>query len=213
MWQRSRRWSRFPGPAKADQESELGAPGGRLELFQRLRPRAGNRTGGMGGAGLGGVCIFQDLGFLPPFLLWAWAELPEGSGVGGIRYLGISGRAPGGSHLPSYLGLGRGEEEAGEAEPRASCRGRLRACPGPASPSSLMGPRLPFCSHYGLLSAWWQAVTLPEPFCPPPLTPKPGALGLQLRDWPLRPLPGFKPFRLVTPREGFCFCSFYFLFF
>ena len=33
----------------------------------------------MGGAGLGDVSVFQDLGFLPPFLLWAWAEIPQGS--------------------------------------------------------------------------------------------------------------------------------------
>lgn len=131
MWQRSRRWSRFPGPAKADQGSELGAPGGRLELFQRLRPRAGNRTGGMGGAGLGGVCVFQDLGFLPPFLLWAWAEIPEGSGVGGVRYLGISGRAPGGSHLPSYLGLGRGEEGGWRGRTQGVLQGASQGLPRP----------------------------------------------------------------------------------
>lgn len=37
--------------------------------------------------------------------------------MGGVRYLGVSERAPGGSHLLSYLGL-EGWGEAGKAQPQ-----------------------------------------------------------------------------------------------
>ena len=133
MWQRSRRWSRLPDPAKADLGSELGAPGGRPELLQRLRPRAENRTRGMGGAGLGHVSVFQDLGFLPPFLLWAWAEIPQGClewVVSGI--CGSLGEHQGAVTYHPIWGWGGERREAGEAEPRASCRGR-QGLPWPCS--------------------------------------------------------------------------------
>lgn len=144
MRQRNRRWSRLPDPAKADLGSELGAPGGRLELFHPLRPRAENRTRDTGVAGLGDVNVFQDLSFLPPFLLWAWAEIPQSSlgwVVSGIW--GFLGEHQGAVTYCPIWGWGGERREAGEAKPRASCRGCLRACLGPAPPSSQRGGDFP----------------------------------------------------------------------
>lgn len=53
--------------------------------------------------------------------------------MGGVRYLGISGRAPGGSHLLSYLGLGRGEEGGWGGQTQGILQGASQGLPWPCS--------------------------------------------------------------------------------
>lgn len=128
----SRPW--LPEPAKA--ESGVAVKGVTLVLregtsrgledFRRPRPRAEtNVAKGMVGVGLGVGSVFHDWISCPHFCSGpgrTWAEILKGSGVGGVRYLGVSGRAPGGSHLLSYLGPGRGEGRMGRPCPRVPAR-------------------------------------------------------------------------------------------
>lgn len=82
----------------------------------------------MGGAGLGHVSVFQDLGFLPPFLLWAWAEIPQGClgwVVSGIW--GSLGEHQGAVTYHPIWGWGGERREAGEGT-----QGILQGPSGPA---------------------------------------------------------------------------------
>lgn len=53
--------------------------------------------------------------------------------MSGVRYLGISGRAPGGSHLLSYLGLGRGGEGGWGGRTQGILQGASQGLPWPCS--------------------------------------------------------------------------------
>ena len=94
---------------------------GRLEGIQRLRPRAESMTKGMVGAGLGGVSVFQDSDFLPPFLLWAWQDPEPGQRF--PKFLGwvVSG---------IWVSLG---EHQGALTVLSGPRGKERGWGGPAT--------------------------------------------------------------------------------
>lgn len=117
---------------------------GRLEGIQRLRPRAENMTKGMVGARLGGVSIFQDSDFLPPFLLWAWQDPEPGQRfpkflgwvVSGI-WVSLGEHQGALTHCPIWAsGWGGRGEGMGRPSNRVSYRGCLGTFHGPA-PSSL----------------------------------------------------------------------------
>lgn len=187
---------------------------GRLEGSQESEPRSREQGQRYGRCGAGGVSVFQDWVSCPISALGlagprTWAEIPEGCGVGSVRYLSVSGRAPGGSHLLSYLGLGgEGREDGGHPAPGGPA-GSSQACLGIAPSPLQVGPRVGFLSQF-------------DQHCPRPELEGPAACfvgigfsssrsslkeglgvpGPLLKDWPVGTLPRFKAFRLVRPREG-----------
>lgn len=130
----------------------------RLEGIQRLRPRAENMTKGMVGAGLGGVSVFQDSDFLPPFLLWAWQDPEPGQRfpkflgwvVSGI-WVSLGEHQGALTHCPIWAsGLGGERRGDGEAQQQGVLQGVPRDLPWPCSILLTGGVRLPFWSGYSL---------------------------------------------------------------